>query len=53
MGSPDFTSNPAPAVGEQRWVIPLPGGLLPSGDPRLSAHPLDWPMQSIVGMERP
>ena len=47
----DLKPYPAPAVGEQRWVIQLPGVLQPSGDPRLSANPLDWRVELIVGKE--
>ncbi|QNJ24311.1 ecotin family protein [Synechococcus sp. MIT S9220] len=40
---------PEPASGLKRWVI-QPSGLLPkSADPLISAHPLDWRIQLIVG----
>ena len=45
----DLTGYPEPAPGLKRWVI-QPSGLLPkSADPLISAHPLDWRIQLIVG----
>ena len=45
----DLTGYPDPAPGLRRWVI-QPSGLLPkSADPLISAHPLDWRIQLIVG----
>ncbi len=45
----DLTGYPQPAPGLKRWVI-QPSGLLPkSADPLISAHPLDWRIQLIVG----
>ena len=45
----DLTGYPDPAPGLKRWVI-QPSGLLPkSADPLISAHPLDWRIQLIVG----
>jgi len=45
----DLTGYPELAPGLKRWVI-QPSGLLPkSGDPLISAHPLDWRIQLIVG----
>ena len=45
----DLTGYPEPAPGLKRWVI-QPSGLLPkSADPFISAHPLDWRIQLIVG----
>lgn len=47
----DLSGYPAPAPGLQRWVI-QPSGLLPkTSDPLVSAHPLDWRIQLIVGRE--
>ena len=47
----DLSGYPAPAPGLQRWVI-QPSGLLPkTSDPLVSAHPLDWRIQLIVGEE--
>ena len=44
-----LTGYPEPAPGLKRWVI-QPSGLLPkSADPLISAHPLDWRIQLIVG----
>lgn len=45
----DLSGLPAPAAGERRWVIQLPGVLRPGGDPSLSADPADWRLQLIVG----
>ena len=45
----NLTGYPDPAPGLRRWVI-QPSGLLPkSADPLISAHPLDWRIQLIVG----
>ena len=45
----DLSGYPAPKQGLKRWVI-QPSGLLPkSADPLISAHPLDWRIQLIVG----
>ena len=45
----NLTGFPDPAPGLKRWVI-QPSGLLPtSADPLISAHPLDWRIQLIVG----
>ncbi|KZR90331.1 ecotin family protein [Synechococcus sp. MIT S9508] len=45
----NLTGYPEPAPGLKRWVI-QPSGLLPkSTDPLISAHPLDWRIQLIVG----
>ena len=45
----DLTGYPEPAPGLERWMI-QPSGLLPkSADPLISAHPLDWRIQLIVG----
>ena len=45
----NLTGYPVPAPGLKRWVI-QPSGLLPkSADPLISAHPLDWRIQLIVG----
>jgi ecotin len=51
----DLSPYPAPAAGEQRWVIQLPGvppapaeaGISPSPSP----SPHDWRVQLIVGRE--
>lgn len=47
----DLKPYPVPAAGERRWVIQLPGVLQPSSDPRISANPLDWRVELIVGKE--
>ncbi|MEO1002183.1 MAG: ecotin family protein [Cyanobacteria bacterium J06638_7] len=47
----DLKPFPAPAAGETRWVIQLPGVLRPSADPAISADPDDWRVQLIVGRE--
>lgn len=47
----DLSPYPAPAAGEKRWVIQLPGVLPPSVDPRLSPNPADWRVELIVGRE--
>ena len=45
----NLTGYPEPAPGLQRWVI-QPSGLLPkSSDPFISAKPIDWRIQLIVG----
>ena len=45
----NLTGYPDPAPGLKRWVI-QPSGLLPkSADPLISAHPLDWRIQLIMG----
>ena len=47
----DLSGYPAPKQGQKRWVI-QPSGLLPkSDDAMISAHPLDWRVQLIVGKE--
>ncbi|MFM7674185.1 MAG: ecotin family protein [Synechococcus sp.] len=45
----DAAAYPAPAAGERRWVIQLPGLLPPTADPALSPDPADWRVQLIVG----
>jgi len=45
----DLSAYPAPAKGERRWVIQLPGLLSPTKDPSLSPDPRDWRVQLIVG----
>lgn len=45
----DLSGYPAPAAGERRWVIQLPGILPPTRDPALSPDPADWRVQLIVG----
>ncbi|MEB3172405.1 MAG: ecotin family protein [Cyanobacteriota bacterium] len=45
----DLSAYPAPAKGERRWVIQLPGVLPSGGDPALSKDPRDWRVQLIVG----
>jgi ecotin len=45
----DLSGYPAPAAGERRWVIQLPGVLPPTQDPALSPQPRDWRVQLIVG----
>ncbi|KMM16712.1 hypothetical protein SYNGFB01_09230 [Synechococcus sp. GFB01] len=47
----DLKPYPAPAAGEVRWVIQLPGVLRPSPDPLLSPSPADWRVELIVGRE--
>ncbi len=45
----DLTGYPRPAPDLKSWVI-QPSGLLPkSSDPLISAHPLDWRIELIVG----
>ncbi len=47
----DLSGYPATKQGLKRWVI-QPSGLLPkSDDAMISAHPLDWRVQLIVGKE--
>lgn len=45
----DLSGYPAPAAGERRWVIQLPGVLPPTHDPALSPQPRDWRVQLLVG----
>jgi ecotin len=45
----DLSGYPAPAAGERRWVIQLPGVLPPTQDPALSPQPRDWRVQLLVG----
>ena len=45
----DLTGYPEPAPGLKRWVIQSSGLLPKSADPLISAHPLDWRIQLIVG----
>lgn len=45
----DLAGYPAPAAGERRWVVQLPGVLPPSGDPSLSSSPEDWRVELIAG----
>ena len=45
----DLSGYPAPAAGERRWVIQLPGVLPPTQDPSLSPQPRDWRVQLLVG----
>ena len=45
----DLSTYPAPAAGERRWVIQLPGVLPPTHDPALSPNPRDWRVQLIIG----
>ncbi|MCP9942639.1 ecotin family protein [Cyanobium sp. ATX 6E8] len=47
----DLKPYPAPAPGESRWVIQLPGVLRPSSDPVISPNPADWRVELIVGRE--
>ncbi|MBM5803540.1 MAG: ecotin [Cyanobacteria bacterium K_DeepCast_35m_m2_155] len=44
----DLSAYPAPATGERRWVIQLPGVLPAGADPELSRDPRDWRVQLIV-----
>lgn len=44
----DLSGYPAPAAGERRWVIQLPGVLPPSHDPALASDPRDWRVQLVV-----
>lgn len=45
----DLSAYPAPAAGERRWVVQLPGVLPPTRDPALSSSPEDWRVELIVG----
>ncbi len=45
----DLTPYPAPAAGQNRWVVQLPGIPPPSRDPGLSSDPADWRVELIVG----
>ena len=45
----DLSGYPAPAAGDRRWVIQLPGLLRPSADGSISANPRDWRVELIVG----
>ncbi len=45
----DLRPYAAPAAGERRWVIQLPGVLRPSPDPALSPNPADWRVELLVG----
>ncbi len=45
----NLTGYPDPAPGLKRWVIQPSGLLSKSADPLISAHPLDWRIQLIVG----
>ena len=47
----DLRPYPAPAAGERRWVIQLPGVLPPTAGSRLSPSPSDWRVELIVGRE--
>jgi ecotin len=47
----DLKPYPAPAAGEQRWVIQLNPLLRPSADASLSNNPADWRVQLLVGQE--
>jgi ecotin len=47
----DLTPYPAPAAGESRWVIQLPGVLPPAADGSLAADPREWRVELIVGRE--
>jgi len=47
----DLTPYPAPAADERRWVIQLPGVLPPTIDARISANPVDWRVELLVGKE--
>lgn len=47
----DLKPYPAPAEGEARWVIQVPGVLRPSADPVISPNPADWRVELIVGRE--
>jgi ecotin len=47
----DLAPYPAPAAGQNRWVIQLPGVLPPNPDPALSPNPADWRVELIVGRE--
>ena len=45
----DLSGYPDPAPGLTRWVIQPPGLLSRSSDPIISAKPIDWRIQLIVG----
>lgn len=45
----DLQPYPAPAPGESRWVIQLPGVLRPGNDLALSPNPAEWQVELIVG----
>lgn len=45
----DLSGYPAPAAGDRRWVIQLPGVLPPTGDPAIARDPRDWRVQLQVG----
>lgn len=45
----DLTGYPAPAAGETRWVIQLPGLLPPTADTGISPNPRDWRVEVLVG----
>ena len=47
----DLKPYPAPAAGERRWVIQLPGVLPPTADARISPSPSDWRVELIIGRE--
>jgi len=47
----DLKPYPAPAAGEQRWVIQLNPLLRPSADASISNNPADWRVQLLVGQE--
>lgn len=47
----DLKPYPAPAAGQNRWVIQLPGVLPPNPDPSLSPSPADWRVELLVGRE--
>ena len=45
----DLSGYPKPALGDRRWVIQLPGVLLPPTVASMSPNPTDWRVQLIVG----
>ena len=45
----DLSTYPKVAAGDRRWVIQLPGVLLPSKDASMSTNPADWRVQLLVG----
>ena len=45
----NLSGYPNPAPGLKRWVIQPPGLLPRSSDPLISAKPIDWRIQLIVG----
>ena len=47
----DLSGYPATKQGLKRWVIQPSGLLSKSDDAMISAHPLDWRVQLIVGKE--